>query len=874
LLDLAVPSLADLCAVHLLDDAGRLRRVAARYASGREGDFQATQTDYLDTDEQDGPVYRLLHAGTSFLSSPLSIQDVETILGPERRREIADPLGMTSLMLVPLTARGRPLGVLALATTDQPIFRPPHRELAEELARRAALAIDSARLFQAVREGQYAAERARQRTALVAEAGAALAASLDVRTTLQTVVQLMVPLLAESCSVALVEDDGRVHRVAAAHVDPARQQMVSLETPVIPIEGHPEHPISIVLASGRSHVDNAITDETRRKHASGDYLAYLRKFEIRARLTVPLEARERRIGALVLSTSESARRFDENDVALATELAGRAALAIDNARLYHDALVARTRLERSEERLRRALTAAGMVLWEWDFSTGRTFRTDLATTLYGRSNAELADDPAIYLRLVHPDDRQKVAKIVDTAVAAGTGYDLEYRSLWPDGTIRWLSGRARVFYDGEGRASGLSGTTHDVTDRKQVELELGRLLAERQTEAQELRQVHHRLQQSLEALLGIHEVGKLLMSVADLDAIGRRVLEIALRAARLRAAVLRRRSGGRVRLWQQVGEAPSREVLRRAAARQARVHTLRSSQATTVQVRASGADPAELTIWCIPLVMRGETVGVLEAIGEARLPDEPTAEILGSIALQASTALENARLYTELASSERSLHRLVQRLMQAQEDERGRLAYEIHDGCAQMVAGLQQLLEAYAHDFGAESEAAELRMDVAIGLARRAVAEIRRVLGGLRPTVLDDFGLERGLQAWVGGCAGSELVVTFESSLGAERLDSSVEIALFRLAQEALANVRKHAGVQTARLRLERHEETLVLEVEDEGRGFDATAAEQCDRAGEQMGLLGMRERIAQIGGRFELMSRRGEGTLVRAVVPMETHAI
>jgi signal transduction histidine kinase len=149
------------------------------------------------------------------------------------------------------------------------------------------------------------------------------------------------------------------------------------------------------------------------------------------------------------------------------------------------------------------------------------------------------------------------------------------------------------------------------------------------------------------------------------------------------------------------------------------------------------------------------------------------------------------------------------------------------------------------------------------------VAEIRRVLGGLRPTVLDDFGLERGLRAYAEGLAGSDLQVTFESSLGAERFASSVEIALFRLAQEALTNVRRHAGVKAARLRLERTTSTLILEVADEGRGFELAAPEQGDRAGERMGLLGMRERIAQIGGTFELQSRRGMGTLVRAVVPI-----
>src|SRR5262249_10548860 len=245
---------------------------------------------------------------------------------------------------------------------------------------------------------------------------------------------------------------------------------------------------------------------------------YMRQSAVAARLVIPLEARGRRIGALVLAMCGSGRTFDRDDVALGMELAGRAALAIANARPYRGAVDARGRLERSEERLRR----------------------------------------------------------------------------------------------------------------------------------------------SLEALLGIHEVGKLLISVTDLDAVGRRVLEIAVRAARLDAAALRRREPGKhPRLWQQVGAFGGAQTIWRASAvKRGRARALASGQATAPGIRSGRAGGADMMAWCVPLVVKGDIVGVLEAIGEARPPDEPTEEILGSIALQASTALENARLYGEIASSERALHRL------------------------------------------------------------------------------------------------------------------------------------------------------------------------------------------------------------------------
>jgi signal transduction histidine kinase len=143
------------------------------------------------------------------------------------------------------------------------------------------------------------------------------------------------------------------------------------------------------------------------------------------------------------------------------------------------------------------------------------------------------------------------------------------------------------------------------------------------------------------------------------------------------------------------------------------------------------------------------------------------------------------------------------------------------------------------------------------------------VLAGLRPTVLDDFGLERGLRAHADGLAGEHLQVEVTSSLGPERFAPDVEIALFRLAQEALSNVRKHAGVGQARLHLSKRAHEIVLEVEDRGQGFDRASVAGAARPGEHLGLLGMRERIAQVGGTVEIESRRGEGTRVRASVPV-----
>ena len=1004
LLDLIVPTLADMCSVHILDQRGQFLRIAARHHTVETAAVSKSLGDaYLDQGERDGPIHQLLANGESLLWVPGSHDIIDLVVGAKRRSNVRRLVELTSIMIVPLIAHGRPLGVLALSTVaPRESASTADLRLAEDVARRAALAMDSARLYREATSARLTAERVQQRLAFLAEASATLSASLDVQPTLQTVVSLAVPTLADWCGVTMVNEDGSFERTAAAHVDQRLQEQMAQFDSRLHLEDHPSHPIRRAIKTGEPVLIRQITAADRQTYGDAEYLELLQALAFHSVLVVPLAARGRQFGALTLGLSDQARTFDDDDVALGVELSGRAALAIDNARLYNEVSEANGRLERqfefsdaivrniaegilvvdhagtmtysnpvaeqllgctgaqlvgqnahatmhvsstdgapmpvsecrlqtvfaggstvrlerelfmradgstfpvsvvssplvrggqvvgavtvfrdiseearqrealraSEERLQRALRSAGMVMWERDFVSGRTVRSEFAPRLYGRSSDELLDDSLNHLRLVHPDDHDHIATRVHEAVENGTGYEVEYRVLWADGTVRWLGGRASVFRDEHGNPRGISGTTFDITDRKVAELERNQLLAEREAEAEELRALHSRLKQSLEALLGIHDVGKLLISVADPDSMAQRLLEIALRAATLRAAVLRRTaSGAAPEIWQTVGEPAAIAAAERASqAAAARVDPPHELQAWSSRVQSETTGQPDLMVWRLPLIVKGDIIGVLEGVGDLRAADEPTMAILGSIALQAATAIENARLYREVADRERALHQLVQALMAAQEDERRRLAYEIHDGFAELVSGLQQLLEAYAHELPRDPDDARHRIGVAIELARQSVQEIRRVLAGLRPTVLDDFGLARGLRSYVDGLQAEGFQVDYTETLGPMRLPSDLEITLFRLAQEALANVRKHAGVHCATLRLASAGGQIVLEVQDTGRGFEHAQGQRTEQLGVQLGLLSMRERIAQVGGHLDIMSRRGEGTWVHAAVPM-----
>jgi signal transduction histidine kinase len=150
------------------------------------------------------------------------------------------------------------------------------------------------------------------------------------------------------------------------------------------------------------------------------------------------------------------------------------------------------------------------------------------------------------------------------------------------------------------------------------------------------------------------------------------------------------------------------------------------------------------------------------------------------------------------------------------------------------------------------------------------VREARHVIEGLRPTVLDDFGLAAALRLMVEELREEGWPVAYEENLGSRRLSPEAETGLYRVAQEAISNARKHAGVGEARLKLALGKRDVRLEVEDRGRGFDPRAPRRAGGPGERVGLAGMRERIGLLGGELTIISGIGRGTSVVAEVPLD----
>ncbi|HYF26867.1 MAG TPA: GAF domain-containing sensor histidine kinase [Baekduia sp.] len=298
------------------------------------------------------------------------------------------------------------------------------------------------------------------------------------------------------------------------------------------------------------------------------------------------------------------------------------------------------------------------------------------------------------------------------------------------------------------------------------------------------------------------------------------------------------------------------------------LHSLRPVRESRFELRRSwereafGVEEAS-TFLAVPLVFKGQPLGALVAVD--RVEDDLgafTAEherLLGAFAASAALAMATAQAVAD---------QRVREAIGASERERARWARELHDETLQELAALNLHLSA-ALKAAERGVALDEHVRHAVGQVQRQVSGLRDLITDLRPADLDELGLESALRALAerhGGKSGLRVELDLQAPESTPRLPPELETTIYRLAQEALTNVVKHAEAATARMRLVEGDQVVELEVRDDGRGFDPGA-----RA-DGFGMLGMRERAELVGGRLDVVSGEA-GTLVRALLPVSPHA-
>lgn len=276
---------------------------------------------------------------------------------------------------------------------------------------------------------------------------------------------------------------------------------------------------------------------------------------------------------------------------------------------------------------------------------------------------------------------------------------------------------------------------------------------------------------------------------------------------------------------------------------------------------------------CVPLKSRERTIGVMNVVFPKNHHfAESDLRLLNSISYYMVLAIENSVLYEDAKQREKLRGQLLNRVINAQEEERKRIARELHDEYGQTLTGLILTLEMVEHATSARQTKLREKLEKARSLVLRSMDDLRRLTLDLRPTALDDLGLIPAIRAHIESYLKSAGIrVEFESTGINEdkRLAPAIEITLFRIIQEASNNVIKHAEARNVRIKLEGKGGKIKIIMEDDGKGFDVTAFYKSKIGVQSLGLLGIQERATLLGGTFNVKSKVGQGTRITVDIPL-----
>jgi PAS domain S-box-containing protein len=383
-----------------------------------------------------------------------------------------------SLVVLPLHGEGgASVGAVSLSfSTDT--GGAPDRSFLMAFADACGQAVGRARAAERAREGAA-------RLAFLARASSELASSLDVERTLAGVARLAVPDFADWCVVHLVQD-GDLRALAVEHADPAKTQLAWSVQERWPQRLNDPTGVAEVVRTGEPVLVEDIPALQAEMDASGvptgqdpEHAEIMRSLGLNSAIIVPLAARGRTLGALTLITAESRRQYDPDDLAFAVDLAGRAAVALDNARLFAEAserLAVDLPPDAAPNAVESALRAAEVGRFVLHLTDDRLESDERLATFFGFTPDDTSGQFADFIARMHPDDAPRVLAAVADSVARRADYAMEHRVVLPSGQVRWLTVRGRVLLDDRGEPAQLAGVAYDTTHAHDARERTARLL--------------------------------------------------------------------------------------------------------------------------------------------------------------------------------------------------------------------------------------------------------------------------------------------------------------------------------------------------------------------------------------------------------------
>jgi len=485
-------------------------------------------------------------------------------------------------------------------------------------------------------------------------------------------------------------------------------------------------------------------------------------------------------------------------------------------------------LKRAEHRIRLLINAIPTMAWTLRPDGVIDFVNQRWLDYTGLTLQQEIDDPT---GVVHPEDLPRVIKKWLVDMATGEPSEDEMRLRRVDGQYRWFLVRTAPLRDEQGNVVEWYGISIDIEDRKRAEEAL------RSTE-REQRSIAAQLERERARLLEAQEVAKLGSWEAELQSLNVSWSEQTHRIFETNPARFH----------------PTRPTFRefihpedRAKVDAAFVASLDKRSPSTVEYR---------------IVMPDGRVKIVEERWQA-FHDEA-----GNPVRVAGTC----RDITERVRAEEELRRLSGQLLRLQDEERRRIARELHDSTGQDLVALATTLSELHASIPSSARTLRKLASQSQALADQCVREVRTLSYLLHPPMLDEAGLEDAVRHYAAGFAErTGIKVELQLSSGFGRLKPDIEVALFRVVQESLTNIQRHSGSLRAKIRMDRNQEQLALEVSDSGRGNSGDRRSQDVelpfRPG--VGLASMHERVKLIGGRLAIESS-STGTTVRVTIPVD----
>ncbi len=501
-------------------------------------------------------------------------------------------------------------------------------------------------------------------------------------------------------------------------------------------------------------------------------------------------------------------------------------MSVGLAQRARELLEANEALRVSEERYQLAIRGANDGIFDWDPAADTLYLAPRFHGMLGYPEGSIPPTVAGWLGLAHPDDRDALEHAL-RAHASGDAptFELEHRLRHADGGWRWMLARGAALRGPDGRAQRVAGSISDITERAEARTQLENRVTERTADLEALLELSNSTALSLELLPMLEQI-----------------------LARLAFAV---RSPGAT-----VFEPGLDDDFRRLAGRGEEPPAAVEAMAHALRTRAPKAvEAAAMPTVALPVVVRDAATGVLLLTTLEPLADERLG-VVSAFATQLGVAMENAHLSQKAQD-------------QAAFEERQHLARELHDSVSQALYGILLGTHTAQRTLDGSVEAARDALAYVENLAQAGLKEMRALIFVLRPESLEQEGLIGVLRKQLDAMETRHGIDVSLAATEEPELPFASKQVLYRVAQEALHNVVKHARASRVRVALRRGEQRVTLVIEDDGAGFDAAA----DHPGH-LGLTSMRERVASLGGSLDLWSREGEGTRLTVEAPCPASAV